>query len=254
MGGISNPDIVVVDGPSAKPRKLVAGVSPAWSPDGEKIAYCVHEGNGFGQIQVINADGSGKAQITKIRGGGCDPQWSPDGERLVFTALGFSPPKLVGIAKNGEGMAAVTDGYGAHWSPDGKQLAFCRTEGRATTAIMVVTSDGTGLRKLTEDNSEIVEVGWMPDGLAVVFSSQRDHEHSAIYRINVDGSGLGVLAEDKKLRLYFPVPSPDGKQLVVDTFNKGSSDSSIVLLSLGAGQQTVLARGLHPAIVWNKRQ
>ena len=249
-GGISNPDIVVVDSPGAKSRKLVAGVSPAWSPDGQKIAYCIREGSGFGQIYVINADGTGKAALTNVRGGGCDPQWAPDGERLIFTALGFTLPKLVITSKTGEPIAVLDDGFGAHWSPDGKQIAFCRTVGHATTSIMVVNSDGTGMRKLVDDTSQVIEAAWMPDGRSVVFSSKRDRKTSAIYRVNMDGSAVSIFAEDKNMDLYFPVPSPDGNQLIVDGYPKRSGDSNVILLNVVTGQQSIVARGVHPAVYW----
>jgi dipeptidyl aminopeptidase/acylaminoacyl peptidase len=49
---------------------------PAWSPDGEKVAFQVEGGVG-----VVNADGTGESKIINR---GRNPAWSPDGERIVF--------------------------------------------------------------------------------------------------------------------------------------------------------------------------
>jgi TolB protein len=63
---------------------------PAWSPDGTKIAFTSTR-TGIEQVWVMNADGSGQAQLT------FDPfvhdqlpDWSPDGSRIAYfdTAAG----------------------------------------------------------------------------------------------------------------------------------------------------------------------
>ena len=69
--GSSEPegDIFIIDPVNTKPRRLVEGAYPAWSPAGERIAYGTRSGHGYGQIYVINADGSGRRQLTNVNGG-----------------------------------------------------------------------------------------------------------------------------------------------------------------------------------------
>jgi hypothetical protein len=64
VGGTGFPvrrtDIFVKAFGASKPKRLVQGLNPTLSPDGQKIAYCVRLGpTAFGQIEVVNADGSG---------------------------------------------------------------------------------------------------------------------------------------------------------------------------------------------------
>ncbi|MDO8950729.1 MAG: GYF domain-containing protein [Actinomycetota bacterium] len=61
---------------------------PTWSPEG-RIAFTAEpvgaDGGERDQIYVMNADGSGKTQVTSENDGGCqDPVWSPDGTLIVF--------------------------------------------------------------------------------------------------------------------------------------------------------------------------
>src|SRR4051794_40927550 len=58
--GLVNTEIVVIDVSSgtSKPKMIAQGDEPAWSPDGSELACCVRDGSGFGQIQIMKADGS----------------------------------------------------------------------------------------------------------------------------------------------------------------------------------------------------
>jgi len=249
-------DILVITAPRSKPKELVGGLSPTWSPDGEKIAYCVRDGRGFGQIQLINADGSGHTELTKVKGGACPTDWSSDGEKIAFIGYGAKTPSIFVMGKSGENVTEIVAGYGAKWSPDGKRLVFCRSsEGRGKSdSIWVVNADGTGATKVTEDDSEVLEVAWFPDGKSIVFSSEREHKHrSALFRANLDGSGLEAIADDKQLSLFFPVPSPDGTQLVADAYARGSGEGNVVLVDLASHHTSVLAHGIHPSVLWEKR-
>ena len=68
---------------------LGEGNRPQWSPDGEKIVYMIAKDDGYNftqsDIYAINADGSGKTNLTKTEDLiEMNPCWAPDGKRIAF--------------------------------------------------------------------------------------------------------------------------------------------------------------------------
>ena len=59
--------------------------SPAWSPDGNKIAYDQAGPNSSFTLWTMLADGSNRTQANVVFNQMVDPAWSPDGTRIVFT-------------------------------------------------------------------------------------------------------------------------------------------------------------------------
>ena len=82
--------------------------------------------------------------------------------------------------------------------------------------LFLVRSDGTGLRKLTDDPHRDRGPSWSPDGKRIAFYSNRDAGKYEIWLINPDGSGLTQLTRTSG-RGWFPWWSADGKQIAYPT-------------------------------------
>jgi Tol biopolymer transport system component len=80
----------------------VQGRSPAWSPDGTRLAFESDRGSDEGRyaVFVIGRDGRGLIQVTDYNLNATHPAWSQDGRRMVFDA---EDPK----AKNFSGIAII---------------------------------------------------------------------------------------------------------------------------------------------------
>jgi len=110
----------------AKPRKLVKGVYPAFSPDGTSIAFNTEEENGDRHIATYNL-GSGKSSVVaNIPGGNSfGPSWSPDGKRLAFHIFNNDHWDVGIIGADGSGFTRVPAGrevWSPSWAPDGQSL------------------------------------------------------------------------------------------------------------------------------------
>jgi Tol biopolymer transport system component len=254
-------EIFILDSPTAEPRWLVDGVSPVLSPTGEKLAFCTRSKTAFGQAEIINADGSGRMQVTNLRGGACPTDWSPDGAKLLITACGegtydncaAGKPVVLVLDSNGKNMAQLVEGYAARWSPDGSLIVFCRHLRGLTGpgSIWIADGDGKNERQIIEDRFSLLEASWFPDGKSVVFSSNRHDDRDTVFRVNSDGSNLQEIANDKHFSLFAADVSPDATQLVVQGI-KSSNDWRVLLFDLRTHHISTLAHGLHQSVLWEK--
>ena len=79
--------LYVMDLPASTPRRVTNDQNrefqPAWSPDGQWLAYVTWSADG-GHIWKVRADGSGSPQqLTRVPAYYRDPAWSPDAQRIV---------------------------------------------------------------------------------------------------------------------------------------------------------------------------
>ena len=77
------------------------------------------------------------------------------------------------------------------YSPDGLKLVFISTHD-GDPEIFVMNTDGSGLRKLTDNSAVDAAPSWSPDGGKIVFTSDRSGAFE-LYSMNSDGSGQQMI-------------------------------------------------------------
>jgi Tol biopolymer transport system component len=104
------------------------GHAGAWSPDGQRIAYC--KGN---EIFLANTDGSEPHRLLLTAGTPNDIRWSPDGSILRFT---LSDPKtnnrsIWQVSADGGNLHPLLPGWNStpneccgKWTPGGRYFVF----------------------------------------------------------------------------------------------------------------------------------
>jgi TolB protein len=96
---------------------------PAWSPDGKRIAYVSSaDHTGPLAIWVMNADGTGKHQLTFPQAGDSSPSWSPDGRKILFTCSAYPISDICVVNADGSGRRRLTEDDAENRDPDWQPL------------------------------------------------------------------------------------------------------------------------------------
>lgn len=185
--------IYVMNSDGSNPERLtdsIRATTPAWSPDGSKIAFegRVEENN---DIFSINSDGSSLTRLTQHEANDFGPAWSPDGTRIAFSSRRGGSYDLYTMNADGSNIDRLTE-TDAHeirpeWSPDGFRLLFARViEGEENDLYTLDLATAAEIRLVANSPHGAVS-SWSPDGHRIAYlSGERDD--MALYVMDADGS------------------------------------------------------------------
>ncbi len=151
--------------------------SPAYSPDGTRIAFVSNRDANF-EVYVVNADGTELERLTTTPANEGEPSWTPDGRQIVYHSDAGGVLQVWIMSADGSGQRQLTTSEAVNLqptvSPDGSRIAF--TSARAGNYdIYVMDLDGSSPRNFTSSpQNEMVPV-WISDSvLAFVREERRD--------------------------------------------------------------------------------
>ena len=223
---------------------------PAFSPDGNAIAFESEQDARPADVYIMNADGSGVRRFRRnaIQG---EVSWSPDGTKLVFIDA-FHPTgsttnfNISRVNVDGTDLRSLTlepsDEHRPEWSPDGRTVVFQshrhssrETPGGVNWEIYTMDAEVGDTRSETRLTTVLgTDAGpaWSPDGRQIVFSSVR-HGNQEIYRMNSDGTGVTRLTTNDVNDPSTPIDervdagqawSPDGTRIVFHSNRSGDTE------------------------------
>lgn len=151
-------------------------ISPAWSPDGSRLAYVSFEHKKPVVYVQRLVDGQ-RTAVAMYRGSNSAPAWSPDGRRLAVALSKDETSQLYYIEAQGGTPQRITHGGALDtepvFSPDGRWLFFTSDRG-GTPQIYRVAVTGGSPQRVTFDGGYNVSPALSPDGKSMAFVHRRD--------------------------------------------------------------------------------
>jgi Tol biopolymer transport system component len=147
----------------------VSGWDPTWSPDGNQILFASGPEGGV-QLFVVNRDGKDLRQVTNLSSLRGRSDWSPDGESIVTYAGPSWNREVYILNADGSNARQLTpvggNSQGPSFSPDGKWVAFTAYFDNYGDdhgcEIYIIRTDGTDLRRLTDNDYCDYQPRWGP--------------------------------------------------------------------------------------------
>lgn len=157
-------------------------MSPAWSPDGNKLAYVSFE-NKTAEIFTQDIYTTRREKLTSFPGINGSPVFSPDGKKLAMVLSKDGNPELYVFDIKTKDLQRVTRNRTIdtepNWTPDGESLVFTSERGGRPQLYSVNLSSGQ-VRRLTFDGEQNLGGTLVPSGEGMILVNRtRGNYHIA---------------------------------------------------------------------------
>lgn len=191
--------------------------SPAWSPDGSRVAF-ISTSDAGSEIYVVWVDSGRVTRLTALDRSPSGLAWAPDGKQIAFSMLVPEDPAVL--------VTPPRKPKDAVW-PDAPRVTtrlYYERDGSGYiepghTHFFVVSHLGGVPRQLTSGSFQHSGAPqWTRDGKALIFSGnrnddwERNHVNSEIYRVELETGDMSALT-DRNGPDSDAIVSPDGRRI-----------------------------------------
>jgi TolB protein len=191
-------------------------ISPAWSPDGTRVAYVSFERK-KPVVYVQDLVSRQRTIVANFKGNNSAPAWSPDGRRLAVALSRDGLTQVYSVNADGSGLQRLSNSDGIdtepQFSPDGQAIYFT-SDRSGGPQIYRMSASGGAAQRVTFSGSYNITPRISPDGKTLAYISRRDGRFQ-LYSLD--------LASGQELRLSdsakdeSPSFAPNGKYLIYAT-------------------------------------
>jgi TolB protein len=197
-------------------------ISPAWSPEGQQLAYVSFESQ-KAVVWVQNLQTGQRWQLANFRGSNSAPTWSPDGQRLALALSRGGATQIFSMPAAGGAVQQLTRGLSIDtepvYAPDGRSLYFVSDRGGGPQ-IYRMAVDGSNVERISFNGNYNVSPAVSPDGRMLAYISRPDRAFQLVSH-ELDSGVVNTLTQTEDDES--PSFAPNGRLLMYAT-RQGRSD------------------------------